>query len=981
MSDHVFISYSGADALEFAFRLVKELECTDKKFINAWIDTRDINPGRDYDEQIVEGIKNCKCMVFVMTKDSVAASSMCKNEWTWALKFKKVVIPIQLHKDAEQPFGLGNRQRIDFTEKFEYGWEKLRNFLCYMDSPEGILDSFKDRLVDAQRDLRRAQGNQVNRIEADVVELIKQIQDQKEIVDSPDSAFKKTQQNIKFGLKYERQSENKVRKKIVTKFINPPPGIAPSYFQDRSVETKQIVDFLRNDAQRLITVVGRGGVGKTAMMCRLLKGLEAGQLPDGLGVMKVKGIIYLSGNGNHRATFTNIFNDLCKLLPDNLAQELDSVYRNVMASTESKMHALLEKFRDGRVVLFLDNFEPLVNAETQKVIDTELEEALRTLICGPHHTVNVLITTRIAPRELNLCEPGRQRIISLDEGLETPYAENILREMDGDGLLGLKDASAEELKLVQIKTRGFPRALEAFFAILASDRYTTLDELLAMPMPEHVVEELVGEAFNRLDRTAKMVMQALAVYNRPVASAAVDYLLAPHIHGMDSAPILQRLANMHFTRKESKRFYLHPVDREFAYKLIREGSSNNTDFSCYTLTLNAANYFAKARKPRSEWKILEDLSAQLAEYDLRCTAGDYDTAAKVLNEIGFDCLVLWGHWKLLINMEQHLGNLQVYEQKQTYLYNLSSAYRNAGETQKAVDYTEQALQLARVAENPLDIARFCWSHGVNYVNLGEIEKAIEYCEQALEIIIQLKNKFSKAGVLCSAANCYMYQGTVNKAIEYNNRALQIAIKENYIRFQAESLFNLGNCYSDLGQLQKAVECYTQAIKISDKISLIFVQAKARYSLAYEYLLANNLIDARTTIETAKKFDYTRSNQDISVLLGIIFLLEKDFEAAAQIFLEAILQADSILNHTPKFYRAIYAKAIAQAGLSVCEFAVNPKKTNEYAKLAKDTYLQALKICSAKGVVERVLKLFDKIDIVDEKATLKCMRELHKKSTF
>jgi hypothetical protein len=32
----------------------------------------------------------------------------------------------------------------------------------------------------------------------------------------------------------------------------------------------------------------------------------------------------------------------------------------------------------------------------------------------------------------------------------------------------------------------------------------------------NVVEALVGEAFNRLDTNAQKVMQALAVYNRPV---------------------------------------------------------------------------------------------------------------------------------------------------------------------------------------------------------------------------------------------------------------------------------------------------------------------------------------------------------------------------------------------------------------------------------------------------------------------------------
>ena len=55
-----------------------------------------------------------------------------------------------------------------------------------------------------------------------------------------------------------------------------------------------------------MTIVGRGGVGKTAMVCRLLKALEAGELPDGLGAMNVEGIVYLSERGSHRVNFANV---------------------------------------------------------------------------------------------------------------------------------------------------------------------------------------------------------------------------------------------------------------------------------------------------------------------------------------------------------------------------------------------------------------------------------------------------------------------------------------------------------------------------------------------------------------------------------------------------------------------------------------------------------------------------------------------------
>ena len=93
-----------------------------------------------------------------------------------------------------------------------------------------------------------------------------------------------------------------------------------------------------------MTVVGRAGVGKTALVCRLLKALEAGHLPDDLGPLRPDGIVYLSATGTRRINVPNLFADLCKLLPDATAAGLDAVYRNPQASTEAKMAALLAEF-------------------------------------------------------------------------------------------------------------------------------------------------------------------------------------------------------------------------------------------------------------------------------------------------------------------------------------------------------------------------------------------------------------------------------------------------------------------------------------------------------------------------------------------------------------------------------------------------------------------------------------------------------------
>ena len=46
------------------------------------------------------------------------------------------------------------------------------------------------------------------------------------------------------------------------------------------METGLLARYVTDPGIRMVTVVGRGGIGKTAMVCRLLKGLEAGRIPD-----------------------------------------------------------------------------------------------------------------------------------------------------------------------------------------------------------------------------------------------------------------------------------------------------------------------------------------------------------------------------------------------------------------------------------------------------------------------------------------------------------------------------------------------------------------------------------------------------------------------------------------------------------------------------------------------------------------------------
>ena len=261
---------------------------------------------------------------------------------------------------------------------------------------------------------------------------------------------------------------------------------------------------------RLVCVSGRGGIGKTAMVCWLLKGLEAGRIPDVEGeaaAITVGGIVYLSRNGMHQVDYPTLVADLLRLLPAGEAQQLQRTYQDPQHSPAEMMLALLEAFPTGSpVVVLLDNLESAMDAERETLTEQALHEALAAVLTAPAHAVTVIATTRVTPAALLKIEPSRQRQLRLEEGLGSPDAQIVLRELDDDGRLGLRDAPEEVLDGLRRHTRGFPRALEAVKAILDGDATLTPRDLLdrTRHLPEdQVVQVLVGEAYQLLDAPAK----------------------------------------------------------------------------------------------------------------------------------------------------------------------------------------------------------------------------------------------------------------------------------------------------------------------------------------------------------------------------------------------------------------------------------------------------------------------------------------------
>jgi len=1011
-----FISYSRVDAEDFARRLADQLVAGPPTY-PVWLDARDLQPGGDWDTQIRDALQACGGVLFVMTADGVQDHSVTKSEWVWALKYKKPVIPLRAEAGAELPFRLASRQFLDFSDGFDVGLARLRNYLGSVGSPKWVLRDLRDQLAEAERELPRSDPEQRPRIRQDIDELRRRIGEQERLAADPQAAARRTQERIDAGMEQQRQPERPEAAPARARFVNQPPMAAPPYFQDRHNESEQIGEFLRAADERIVTVVGRGGVGKTAMVCRLLKALEGGQLPDDLGALDVDGIVYLSPSGAHPVSFPNLFDDLCRLLPDEAAGRLRQAYREPHHSPTELMRALLDAFPSGRVVVLLDNLEDVIDSSSADLALTDpvLDEALRALLAAPPHAVKVIVTTRVAPKGLLLDHPERQRPLDLDEGLPSPYAEQVLRARDPDGRLGLLTADDELLGRARERTRGYPRALEALAAILSADRGTTLPELLDQTagLPGNVVQALVGEAFSRLDPLAQQVMQALAVYPVPVPPVAVDFLLQPYQPAIDAAPVLGRLVNMQFVRREAGRYYLHQVDRDYALSRLPDGEPSDRDadpppFTRQALRHRGAGYFEQTRTPREDWKSFDDLGAQLAEFELRYQGGDYDTAAQVLLGIDFGYLLQWGHYRLTAELHERLQghlddrqtnaaskinlaenyrslgqftrSIELFEQalaiareigdrstEATALGNLGNSYADLGQIPRSIDLSEQALAIARETGDRKNEAIHLGNLATSYGDLGQFTRAIELYEQALAIAREIGDRAGGTTALGNLGEVYGNLGQTARAIDLYEQALAIAHQIGYRLAEAAYLANMAQAHGDLGSWDQAARYSREAIDIADAIGSAQAQSEARRILALIQLLTGDLTAARQAISAARDHDYPPDRAPLSLLSAIIWLRQDRPTAAAEEFQASMIQAGQQLEQASGDYDALDTKALALCGLAL---TTEPGKAAE----ACTVFRAARAITSAEGIVRRTLALFDALAAADRGGILAGTRQ-------
>lgn len=167
---------------------------------------------------------------------------------------------------------------------------------------------------------------------------------------------------------------------------------------------------------------------------------------------------------------------------------------------------------------------------------------------------------------------------------------------------------------------------------------------------------------------------------------------------------------------------------------------------------------------------------------------------------------------------------------------MGRAYNEFGNKQKALELFNQSLPLRReIGDRAGEVVTLNYI-GTAYQYIGDYPKAMDNFKPALLIAREVGDRAQEANLLNNICVVHNDLGEYRKAIEFCEQALAIRRDQKYTLGQATSLNNLSNAYSALGDYQKALDSYLQVYALYKTSGSPQNQAVALHNIGYMYAL-------------------------------------------------------------------------------------------------------------------------------------------------
>ena len=236
--------------------------------------------------------------------------------------------------------------------------------------------------------------------------------------------------------------------------------------------------------------------------------------------------------------------------------------------------------------------------------------------------------------------------------------------------------------------------------------------------------------------------------------------------------------------------------------------------------------------------------------------------------------------------------------REVYAYEfLGKKYLNLNDLQKALEYFQLDLGIAKEVGNKTREEYACNLLGVTYGSLGKLDRAIEFYENALRIAENIGDNDSEGKIAYNLGNVYVFLGQYQKAVNFFQEALGTCKAHGDKLTEGKAYNNLGNTYHALGDFANSIEFYQKALSISKHAKDRAAEAKTYWNLGHVYRSRGDIKAAIDCYELAvsafKEFGDIASEAMAYTSLGNCYKSLGEFMTAVKYYQKALRIAKKV----------------------------------------------------------------------------------------
>ncbi len=280
---------------------------------------------------------------------------------------------------------------------------------------------------------------------------------------------------------------------------------------------------------------------------------------------------------------------------------------------------------------------------------------------------------------------------------------------------------------------------------------------------------------------------------------------------------------------------------------------------------------------------------------------------------------------------------KTYLDGQSYAYNqMGTKYRNISKFHRAIELHQNGLDAATAGKNK-EFRIFSLNMlAVVYRRLDAIKTALDYSQEALELAesIKMPSDGIKRSINVShnsIGNIYKTLRQYNLAVEQFTLSIRLEEELGNIRGLAVNNQNIGECMEEQGRLDEALKSYRAALAYDEEIDSESGKVICNNSIAQIYIKQNKLEEALELLEPA--LQAAVATEDRSIITGVLINLGWALSKLGR-YAEAEVKLMEGLQTAEKYRLPIYITNSYMLLSELASLKGNYKEALDYFKKSK-----------------------------------------------